>query len=71
MAQVIIFKGDKFLCKKDYKMNYTKEVIYTKGREYICEETDCITDNEGDKLHLMGRSANTLNEFSKYFIQIN
>lgn len=71
MAQVIIFKGDKFLCKKDYKMNYTKELMYTKGREYICDEAGCITDNEGDTLHRMDRSSNTLNEFNKYFIQVN
>ena len=46
-----IHKGDKFLCKKTVVDYFGDEVMYIKGKVYISEQDDCITDEQGEKNH--------------------
>ena len=47
-----IEKGDKFKCIKTYKME-DGEVAYIKGKIYLSELKDCITDEQLDVNHYM------------------
>jgi len=57
-----IKKGDTFLCLGDYEMD-DETIAYTKGKEYVSEQDDCITDNQGtDNHHMDGQE-----DFFKFF----
>lgn len=62
---MIIKKGDKFKCIKDVIMdNDPDDIAYTKGKIYISESDECITDNQGDVSHGWN------NESKQYFIKL-
>ena len=42
-----IRKGDKFECIKYLAIGEQDEIIFTRGRTYVSESDDCITDNTG------------------------
>lgn len=63
---MIIKKGDKFKCIKDVIMdNDPDDIAYTKGKIYISESDECITDNQGDVSHGWN------NESEQYFIKLS
>lgn len=47
-----IKKGDVFLCIQDYVMD-RGDIAYFKGGKYISHNDGCITDNDGDRTHMM------------------
>ena len=59
-----IKKGDKFLCVNNYIMD-DKSIAYTKGKTYLSEMIDCITDDILDCYHDMIEEI----DFSHYFIK--
>jgi hypothetical protein len=59
-----IKQGDKFLCIKDLIMDDEK-IAYTKGKVYLSEMRDCITDNEDDTLHDMSELEDFFEHFEK------
>lgn len=65
-----ISKGEKFLCKKTFKMGHGT-IEYTRGNEYLSEVKDCITDNGGDVNHKMANCSLSTKEFNEHFIQID
>jgi hypothetical protein len=60
-----IKQGDKFLCIKDFVMK-GGQVAYTKGKVYLSEMRDALTDNEDDTLHDMSE----LEDFFEYFERV-
>jgi hypothetical protein len=66
MKQIVIRKGDEFVCiKKVVMMLLDKTTEYRKGFIYISEKDNCITNESGDKNHHWNFKAN-----SKYFVKI-
>lgn len=57
-----IKKGDKFLCLEDYIMDDDR-IAYTKGKIYLSEINNRITDDEFDTLHEMDGQ----DDFFEYF----
>lgn len=59
-----IKKGQRFYCKEDVVMsNGEHKITYIKGNYYISEKDNCITNEQGDKLHRWSSP----HELSKYF----
>lgn len=55
--------GDTLVCKEDVVMNNSnKTVEFTKGKVYKSEFDGCLTNNSGDRNHIMGPVS-----VSKYF----
>ena len=52
MSKYKIKKGDMFLCLEDYIMDDDR-VAYTKGKTYLSELDNKITDDEFDVMHEM------------------
>lgn len=45
-------KGENYKCIQDVIMDDEENVLaYIKDKIYPCEVTDCLTDEQGDKLH--------------------
>ena len=63
--QYKIKAGERFLCLMDFLMNNGR-IAYLKGKIYISEQDNCITDNNGDYFHVM----NGLDEFMEYFERV-
>jgi len=61
-----INKGDTFLCIKDFYMN-DDTLTFKKGKFYVSQRNNCITNNYGNKGHIM----NQFEPFSEYFINVN
>jgi len=66
MKDYKIKKGDRFLCIKDFKMD-DGEIAYVKGKEYVSDKNNHITDNEPDPNHKMKGLSN----FFEHFLSIN
>lgn len=63
---MIIKKGDKFKCIKDVIMdNDPNDIAYTKGKIYISERDECITDNKDYVSHYWN------NKSEQYFIKLS
>lgn len=60
-----IRKGDNFLCKKDFLME-DDTVAYMKGKVYLSEKDNYITDEDGSNLHRM----NDETDFYHFFARI-
>jgi hypothetical protein len=58
----VIEVGDTFLCKKDYVMD-DESTAYKKGKKYISEIQNCITDEQGCDNHDMSGQ----DDFFEYF----
>lgn len=56
--------GDYLYCIKNLVMNGTRTVEYTKGKIYISESSQCITDNSKDKNH--GMEYNTTSDYFRF-----
>lgn len=59
-----IKKGDKFLCTKNFVMQ-DQTVAYYEGKEYLSENDDCLTDEDGDDWHFMGGDDPSFDEHFK------
>ena len=46
-----IRKGDRFECIKYYAVGENDEIIFTRGKTYVSESNDCITDNRGTQTY--------------------
>ena len=46
-------KGEKYKCIEDVVMT-NGSVAYIKGKTYLCEQDDCITNEEGNTEHYCG-----------------
>jgi hypothetical protein len=57
-----IKKGDRFLCLENYIMNDDR-VAYTKGKTYLSDLDNRITDDKFDVMHEM----NGQDDFFEYF----
>ncbi len=57
-----IKKGDRFKCIKTFKME-DGEKSYVRGKEYLSELGNCITDDQHDVYHNMAE----IKEFFEYF----
>jgi hypothetical protein len=57
-----IKKGDRFLCLENYIMDDDR-VAYTKGKTYLSDLDNKITDDEFDVMHEM----NGQDDFFEYF----
>ena len=44
-------KGENYKCIQDVVMDDDNILAYIEGKIYPCEVTDCLTDEQGDKLH--------------------
>lgn len=62
-----IENGDRFLCIDTVVMNYTDEIAYIKGKEYVSELGGCITDEQGTETHYWSEKEGVWN----YFIKLN
>lgn len=60
-------KGDRFICTEDVVMNPDKEIAYYKGKEYVSEQDNCITDEEGITCHFWLEDDNGYFEWPNYF----
>lgn len=60
-----IKKGDKFLCIKDFVMDIG-DTAYTKGKEYISEYDECVTNNDGNTRHFHTEEG----DLYKYLIKV-
>lgn len=58
----IIEVGDRFKCIKTFKMDWG-EKAYIRGKEYVSEAKNCITDEQPDMYHDM----RDLEDFFEYF----
>lgn len=69
----MIQKGDKFICIKDVMMdNDPNDIAYYKGKVYICEENECITDEQGNIHHIWEEHGNIENNNVKdYFTRVS
>jgi len=60
-----IKQGEKFLCIKDLIMD-DDTIAYTKGKVYLSEMRNCITDNEDCTLHEM----QDMDDFFEHFERV-
>ena len=66
MKELVIRKGEEFVCiKKVVMRNPDKTIEYKKGFIYISEKDHCITNESGNVDHFWNFKA-----FSKYFVKI-
>lgn len=61
--------GDEFMCIKDVVMDLDGEITYTKGRIYVCEYSDSITNNNDSKVHYWGCSDKRYHDVNRHFIR--
>lgn len=76
---IIIKKGDKFKCKKDYFMDddflNDNNIAYKEGKIYQSEVDNCLTDEYGDITHTMTGYDENLDDseyddFEEYFEKV-
>lgn len=60
-----IKKGQRFMCIKDYVME-DGWIAYFEGKEYICYEDNCLTDEQNDSHHKMNNET----DFNEHFEEI-
>ncbi len=61
-----VYKGHYYYCIKSVIMQPTGEEVYTKGKVYYSENTDELTDNQGDPNHEIDRDFAV-----RYFIPVD
>lgn len=59
-----IRKDDRFLCKKDYVME-NNTIAYVKGKVYLSEKADFLTDEDGSVLHRMNNETDFYEHFAR------
>ena len=63
----MIKKGDKFRCIKT--LIYAEHYLwYKKGKIYVSEEDECITDEEGSVYHAWSADRQDTGKIAEYFI---
>ena len=49
----------------------TGDVLYLKGKIYTCEVQDCLTNEDGTKVHYWTDDQETFESFKEHFVLVN
>jgi hypothetical protein len=71
----MVKQGEQVICIKTVIMDDTVTEAFTRGKVYLCENDDHLTDNQGDKLHGVfeyeGMSEEDKKWFKTHFVSLN